>query len=122
MASACGALAVGGAWRNAGAGCLKEAARLIVEVCVSMARDLRFPELWVAAEPRSENSDNVPKGYPGGGSRHTTSEEIPILSLTHVPKCEVRESDRTDHEDISCSFGGQPERNPSVGHPQARGR
>ena len=31
-----------------------------------MARNLRFRELWVAAEPHFENSDNVPKGYPGG--------------------------------------------------------
>jgi len=46
---------------------LKEAAGLIAWVSVSMARDLRFPEPWVAAEPRSENSDNLPKGYSGGG-------------------------------------------------------
>src|SRR4029453_8117432 len=67
MASACGALAGGGAWRKAAAGCLKGAAGLIAWVSVSMARDLRFPEPWVAAGSHPENSDNVPKGYPGGG-------------------------------------------------------
>jgi hypothetical protein len=46
-------------------GCAKEAVR--VAVCVNMAHDLQgFDAPLVGHGPRTENSDKVPKGYPGG--------------------------------------------------------
>src|SRR4051794_41125631 len=69
MASACGAFAAGGAWRNPGAGCWKGAGRL---VCVSMAGDLcQFEGKLVAAGRQTGNSVNVPKGYTGRRGRRS---------------------------------------------------